>query len=66
MPRKAAYKAFEASPELEFEFFLADRLGRTVEELRESMTQDEFVRWMVYHGRKAQRQELAMKTRGAR
>ncbi|MFI1195515.1 hypothetical protein ACH4T9_19970 [Micromonospora sp. NPDC020750] len=61
MPPKAAYRAFDAEPELEFEFFLADRLGRTVEELRESMTQDEFVRWSVFHGRKAQRAELARK-----
>ncbi len=65
MPRKAAYEAFEADPELEFEFYLADRLSRTVDELRQSMGQDEFVRWAVYHGRKAQRRELAaMKTGG--
>lgn len=61
-PRKAAYKAFDADPELEFEFYLADRLGMTVDRLRAEMTQDEFVRWSVYHGRIAQRRELAMKT----
>lgn len=65
MPRKAAYEGFEESPELEFEFFLADRLGRTVDELRQSISQDEFVRWMVYHGRKAQQRELAMMRGGA-
>ncbi|WP_027934565.1 hypothetical protein [Amycolatopsis thermoflava] len=48
--------------DLEFEFYLADRLGRTVAELRESLSQDEYVAWTVYFGRKAQRQELAMKS----
>lgn len=33
----------------------------TVSELRTRMDQGEFVRWAVYHGRKAQREEMAMK-----
>lgn len=33
----------------------------TVEEMRNRMSHDEFVRWGVYHGRKAQRRELAEK-----
>lgn len=28
------------------------------------MSQGEFVHWMVYHGRKAQREELAAKKKG--
>ena len=64
MPRKAAYKRFDADPELEFEFYLADRLHMTVERMRREMSQDEFMRWAVFHGRKAQRRELAMKTGG--
>lgn len=38
--------------------YLADRLNRTVDELRATMSQAEFVRWFVYHGRIAQRREL--------
>jgi hypothetical protein len=58
---KAAYEAFEDDPELEFEFFLAKKLHMTVGQLREDMSQDEFVRWAVYFGREAQRRELAQK-----
>jgi hypothetical protein len=51
----------ENDPELEFEFYLADRLGMTVHKLRSTMSNDEFVHWAIYYGRKAQRQELATK-----
>lgn len=34
----------------------------TVAELDRRMGHDEFVEWQVWHGRKAQRQELAAKT----
>lgn len=44
--------------ELEFEHYLAAKLGRTVRELRGTLTQDEWMRWTVYFGRMAQRQEL--------
>jgi len=33
----------------------------TVRQLRTEMPNDEFVRWQVYYGRKAQRQELEAK-----
>lgn len=46
---------------MEAEFFLADRLGMTVSRLRDEMSNAEFVAWCMYHARKAQRQELAMK-----
>lgn len=59
MPPKAMYMEMETSPTLEFEFFLAQKLGRTVAELRE-MEEIEFVGWCVYYGRKAQREQLAM------
>lgn len=49
--------------ELEFEFFLAQKLGRTVAELRE-MDHGEWVGWCVYYGREAQRQQLAMAKAG--
>lgn len=65
MPTKAAYLSFETSPDLEFEFFLAQKLGMTVARLRAEMTYREFMEWGVFYARKAQREELEMaKTRG--
>jgi len=46
--------------DLEFEHFLAERLGMTVARLRREMSAEEFGRWDVYFGRKAQRREMAM------
>jgi hypothetical protein len=63
VPRKAAYLEFEADEALEFEYYLADRLKMTVRRLREEMPAAEFMGWQVYHGRRAQRAELATKTR---
>lgn len=60
MPRKAAYEQLEDQQSgAEFEYFLAEKLGRTVAELRAGMSNLEFVRWSVYYGRKAQLLELA-------
>lgn len=64
MPPRRHTKAFETSPDLEWEFYIADRLGRTVGEMRESMSADEFTRWVVFHQRKAQRHELAVRRSG--
>jgi hypothetical protein len=63
MPPKVIYLTMESQPELEFEFYLAQKLGRTVAELRQ-MSQAEFVGWSVYYGRKAQREELAQARSG--
>lgn len=63
VPPKARYLEFEARPDLEFEFFLAQKLGRTVAELRE-LDNEEFMGWAMYYQRKAQREELA-RLRGA-
>ncbi|HEX6579218.1 MAG TPA: hypothetical protein VF082_12710 [Jiangellaceae bacterium] len=49
----------ETDPEIEWEYYLADRLGMTVARLREQMSAEEFLRWQVYHGRRAQRMALA-------
>lgn len=38
----------------------------TVDTLRQTMSEDEFMRWSVFHGRKAQKQELAMMQAKAR
>jgi hypothetical protein len=63
MPRKAAWLEFQTNPELEFEFFLAQKLGKTVAELQ-TMSGDEFMRWAIFYGRKRQREELALQKAG--
>lgn len=45
--------------DLESEFFLAEKLGRTVAELRETLSAQEFQQWRIYYARKAARIELA-------
>ena len=45
---------------------LAEKLGRTVAELRASLSNDEYVGWAMYYARKAQRDELAHKIAEAR
>lgn len=39
--------------------FLALKMNRTVAELRDSMSNEEFVRWQVYFGRRSQAHSLA-------
>lgn len=51
----------EDDPSLEFEYYLADRLGMTVARLRAEMSNQEYIEWEMFHARKAQRQELAAK-----
>lgn len=48
----------ETNPALEFEYFLAQKLGMTVADMRYRMGAGEFVEWQIYYGRKAQRAEL--------
>jgi hypothetical protein len=43
---------------LEFEFFLATKLKKTVSEMRNQMTNKEFMYWGIYWGRRAQEREL--------
>lgn len=64
MPGKAAYLELENDPDLEFEFFLADRLHMTVARMREEMTYSELVLWSRYHARVAQAKELEAKKAG--
>ncbi|MDN5751376.1 MAG: hypothetical protein L0H64_23230 [Pseudonocardia sp.] len=51
---------------MEFSYYLAERLRMTVGEMQDRMGNDEFVAWGVYHGRRAQRQELAEKSARAK
>jgi hypothetical protein len=57
-PGKAAYLDLERDPELAFEYYLAEKLGRFVSEVRE-MDQAEFVTWSRVFARKAQDRQLA-------
>lgn len=57
-------KAMDAKPELEFEFFLAQKLSMTVDEMRARMSASEFVGWGIYYARIAQNAELARLTGG--
>lgn len=49
----------EASPTLEFELYLAQKLGMTLGRMRDQMSSEEFLLWGVFYARDAQRRELA-------
>lgn len=49
----------EADPTIEFEHFLAAKLGMTVSGMRAEMGSGEFCHWVTYYAREAQRRELA-------
>lgn len=57
-PGKAAWLALENDDDLAFSFYLAEKLGRTVEELG-TMRHAEFVLWSRHFARHAQQQQLA-------
>jgi hypothetical protein len=46
---------------MEFDFFLAEKLGMSVARMRDEVGAGEYMCWSIYHARKAQRAELAMK-----
>lgn len=50
--------------DLEFEFYLAERLRMTVARMRQEISNSEFMAWGVYYGRQAQRKEMAAKKQG--
>lgn len=52
------YLQLEKSPDLQFELFLAEKLGLTVGRLRSEMDNEEFLLWNVYYARAAQVAEL--------
>jgi hypothetical protein len=61
VPPKATWISFETDPEFHFDFFLAEKLHRTLDEIR-SMPAMEYLEWSIYFGRKAQQMELARMT----
>jgi hypothetical protein len=56
-------KAFEENPSLEFDHFLAQKLGMLVADMRMRMSGEEYTDWYVYYRRQAQRRELAAQER---
>jgi len=56
------YLEMEHNPEIEFDHYLAQKLGMTVGRMHVEMSNVEYQRWSVYYARKAQREELAAKT----
>lgn len=58
MPPKVIYLAMESDPTLEFDHFLAEKLGQTLATI-EAMPVREYQRWVVYYGRRAQHDEIA-------
>ena len=42
-----------------FRYFLAEKLGKGVREMEAMIGNDEYVKWTVFYGRKAQREQLA-------
>lgn len=53
--------SFLSDPDYEFEFFLAEKLGMTRQQLRNNMSEREFIEWSRYYAVQAQRQDLAAK-----
>lgn len=54
----------ERDPGIEAELFIAQKLGRTRGELRQTVSQAEYLDWCLYYAREAQRKELAAKMAG--
>lgn len=59
---KAAYLALD-NPELQFEHYLAAKLGMTVARLRAEMGHGEFVHWNMYYARIAQQRQLEARSK---
>lgn len=60
VPGKAAYRALDGDDDLEFEFYLAEKLGLIVADMRARMPQAEFVLWTRYYARLNQRQQVGL------
>jgi hypothetical protein len=58
----AIYYWFENHPGAELEHYICAELGwKSVEKLREGMSEFEYLRWCIYYGRIAQRRDMADK-----
>jgi hypothetical protein len=50
---------FETDNDFHFEYFLAEKLGCLVADLRTRITAQEYLNWSIYYGRRAQQRQLA-------
>jgi hypothetical protein len=48
----------ETNPDVEFDHYLAEKLGMPVAEMRRRVSNAEWLSWNVFYNRKAQRREL--------
>ena len=51
---------------MNFEFFLATELGKSVQELRKSMTEEELIYWAAYYEVKNNREQQEMQRQKAK
>lgn len=65
MRRRRQPKALVTDGALLFDFYLAEKLGRTVDELHRTVSQAEWVYWHQYFALQAQQMELERKKAGA-
>ncbi len=63
-PRSGPPKALLDEPDRAYEHYLAEKLGRTVAELRATMEQAEYVSWTRFHLLVGQQEELAARRAG--
>lgn len=60
-PKRTPTPGFRRNPGLEFEFFLATKLGgMTVAEMRRRMSNAELVAWRMFYTLKAEREQREM------
>lgn len=52
------YRLMEERPDVEFDYFLARELRMTVDEMRRTVSGEEYLGWSTFYKRKAQREEL--------
>lgn len=59
MPTKATWLRFQTDGGFSFDFDLAEKLGRTVAEMRRTVSNEEYMQWYIRAARRIQDQELA-------
>ena len=63
LPSKALQKEVAKDGELMLQLVIAEKLGKTLGELRETMTPQELLLWHVFYAERADREREAMNRR---
>ena len=63
LPSKALQKEVAKDGELMLQLVIAEKLGKTLGELREAMTPQELLLWHVFYAERADREREAMNRR---